>query len=100
MKDKITDYFAGNYKTFYERYLQNAKSQAGDEIQAICPFHNDHNPSFSFNDQNGKWHCFAGCGGGDIFNFYEKLNAVTFPEALDRIGKDFNILKPANQNHY
>lgn len=40
---------------------------------AKCPFHNDKNPSFSFNAENGLWQCF-GCGEkGNAYQFLEKL---------------------------
>jgi hypothetical protein len=34
---------------------------SGDEIQVICPFHDDHSPSASFNMKKGVMYCFA-CG--------------------------------------
>src|SRR5271165_2917738 len=50
-----------------------------------CPFHDDKNPSFSvFTTETGlqKWNCWA-CGiGGDIFDFIQKLNGVSFADAL------------------
>jgi hypothetical protein len=33
---------------------------------AICPFHDDRHPSFSFNVDEDRWKCFAGCGGGRL----------------------------------
>jgi hypothetical protein len=44
--------------------------------KAICPFHDDANPSFSvFKGSNGKgwqWKCHAGCGRGDEITFVVK----------------------------
>ena len=37
-----------------------------------CPFHDDENPSFGINDQENYWHCFAGCGGGSVIDFWSK----------------------------
>lgn len=34
---------------------------SGDEVQVICPFHDDHSPSASFNMKKGVMYCFA-CG--------------------------------------
>ena len=31
---------------------------------AHCPYHDDRSPSFSFNLDLDRWHCFAGCGSG------------------------------------
>jgi hypothetical protein len=38
--------------------------------QGLCPFHDDHQPSFAVNDQGNYWNCFAGCGGGSVIDFY------------------------------
>lgn len=35
-----------------------------------CPFHDDQVSSFSVNVQDNFWHCFAGCGGGSIIDFW------------------------------
>ena len=38
----------------------------------FCPFHDDHHPSFGVNDVGNYWHCFAGCGGGSVIDFWMK----------------------------
>jgi hypothetical protein len=37
-----------------------------------CPFHDDHLMSFGVNNANNFWHCFAGCGGGSVIDFWMK----------------------------
>jgi hypothetical protein len=37
-----------------------------------CPFHDDQHQSFSVNPSGNFWHCFAGCGGGSIIDFWMK----------------------------
>lgn len=55
-----------------------------------CPFHDDINPSFSVNVKENYWHCFSGCGGGSVIDFWMKLNDLDFKEALtdlaERVG--------------
>ena len=41
-----------------------------------CPFHDDHHPSFSVNQSENYWHCFAGCGGGSTIDFWMKWREV------------------------
>jgi hypothetical protein len=41
----------------------------GDEVEALCPFHDDHHPSFYININTGLWNCRA-CGkAGNIYTF-------------------------------
>ena len=44
--------------------------------KAICPFHPDTNPSLSFSNEKGVFHCF-GCGvKGDILTFVKKMEEL------------------------
>lgn len=43
---------------------------------ALCPFHNDTDPSLSFNDEKGLWKCF-GCGAkGNVWTFVRKMEGL------------------------
>jgi hypothetical protein len=67
-------------------------ARVGDpEVAAYCPFHNDQNPSLSFNRRNGLWKCFAACGGGTARQFFERLGQ---PFPLDQSGNGANRLGP------
>ncbi len=56
-----------------------------------CPFHDDQHPSFSVNFDEGYWHCFAGCGGGSVIDFWMKLNNMTFVEAVSDLAVMYDI---------
>jgi DNA primase len=43
------------------------------QLRSHCPFHDDQHKSFSVNTKGGYWHCFLGCGGGSIIDFYRHL---------------------------
>lgn len=45
----------------------------GNGAIGLCPFHKDQRPSFGVNEQGNYWHCFAGCGGGSIIDFWSKM---------------------------
>lgn len=47
-----------------------------EKATAICPFHNDHNPSLNIDKNKGLYKCFACGAGGDIFNFVRELDYV------------------------
>lgn len=95
MKNKITNHFNGNFKSFYSKYLPKLKSIGGEEYRAICPFHEDSNPSLSINNSNGKYFCHGCNKKGDLFHFYGKINSLDtrrdFGKILKGIGDDFGI---------
>ena len=51
-----------------------------------CPFHNDQHKSFSINTDKNYWHCFAGCGGGSVIDFWMKYKGIEFTEAIKELG--------------
>lgn len=95
MKEIIQAYFKGSYQNFYGKYLKTVKQIGGDEYQALCPFHDDKEPSFNFNSQTGQFFCHGCQAKGDIFEFYSRINNLNtksnFKDVLSGIAKDFNI---------
>lgn len=66
-----------------------------DKNKALCPFHDDHSPSFSVQKDKQIYKCFS-CGeSGNVITFVQKYNGITFTEALkmlaDRAGIPFNV---------
>jgi DNA primase len=65
-----------------------------DSMKGLCPFHDEKSPSFHVRPNHGHFHCF-GCGeGGDVYAFVQKIEHVSFVEAVevlaDRIGYTIN----------
>ena len=64
--------------------------RAGSKYKALCPFHDDHNPSLELNPERQSFKCWSCAAGGDVFDFVQKYEHVDFPEALrmlaDRAG--------------
>ena len=70
-------------------YVQLRRAGA-DSLKGLCPFHDEKSPSFHVRPNHGHFHCF-GCGeGGDVYAFIQKMEHVSFVEAVemlaDRIG--------------
>ncbi len=66
-----------------------------DKNKALCPFHDDHSPSFSVQKDKQIYKCFS-CGeSGNVITFVQKYNGITFTEALkmlaDRAGIPLNV---------
>jgi len=52
-----------------------------------CPFHDDRNRSFSINAEKNYWHCFAGCGGGSLIDFWMRYSELDFITAVRDLAK-------------
>ena len=58
------------------------KKAGAQNYSGLCPFHNEKTPSFSVHATRQFYHCF-GCGvSGDVFSFVQKIENITFPEAV------------------
>ena len=76
----------GEYMTLRKSGAQN--------FQGLCPFHQEKTPSFSVHATRQFFHCF-GCGAsGDVFNFVQKIENITFPESVRLIAEKLKIPLP------
>ncbi|MBI3755392.1 MAG: toprim domain-containing protein [Deltaproteobacteria bacterium] len=76
-----------DFKSLYQSLVINLKENGNGQALGLCPFHDDHNPSLSINLESGLFNCRAGCGGGDIFSFYQRYRKVDFKTALKEIAE-------------
>lgn len=68
--------------------LRNA---GGGSFKGLCPFHDEKSPSFQVTPQRQMFYCF-GCGeGGDIFTFLQKIEHLTFAEAVEKLAERYEI---------
>ncbi|HUI84582.1 MAG TPA: DNA primase [Candidatus Binatia bacterium] len=74
-------------------YVRLRKSGA-QNFQGLCPFHQEKTPSFSVHATRQFFHCF-GCGAsGDVFAFVQKIENITFPEAVRLVAEKLKIPLP------
>lgn len=63
----------------------------GANYIANCPFHNEKSPSFSVSASKGIFKCF-GCGkGGNVVQFIQEHEKVTYPEAIRWLADFYKI---------
>ncbi len=71
--------------TFIGGYV--ALRKRGNDLVGLCPFHGERTPSFHVHPDRGFFKCF-GCGaGGDVITFFQKLENLTFPEAVRELAR-------------
>lgn len=65
--------------------------RSGANHSGLCPFHAEKTPSFNVNGPRQIFHCF-GCGvGGNVFSFLMRMEGLSFPEAVRRMGERVGI---------
>ena len=70
-------------------YVQLRRAGA-DSMKGLCPFHDEKSPSFHVRPNHGHFHCF-GCGeGGDVYAFLQKIEHVSFVEAVEMLADRIN----------
>jgi DNA primase len=73
------------------------KKAGAQNYSGLCPFHAEKTPSFSVHAGRQFFHCF-GCGqSGDVFSFIQKIENVTFPEAVKTIALKCGIPLPKRE---
>jgi len=74
-------------------YVKLRKAGA-QNFSGLCPFHGEKTPSFSVHATRQFYHCF-GCGlSGDVFSFVQKIENITFPEAVRLVAQKLGIAIP------
>ncbi len=68
--------------------------KAGKEFKAVCPFHNDKNPSLTISPLKGFYHCFS-CGAhGTALGFLMEYENLNFVEAVESLASELGVEVP------
>lgn len=63
----------------------------GSNYVGLCPFHQEKTPSFTVSAEKGLYYCF-GCGeGGDVVRFVERMENVSFAEAVEQLAERYGV---------
>ena len=72
--------------------------KAGKEFKAVCPFHDDSNPSLTISPSKGFYHCFS-CGAhGTAVGFLMNYEHLSFIEAIESLASSLGVEIPYEQN--
>lgn len=71
-----------NISSIIERYVTPVR-RSSKYWQGLCPFHNDHDPSFTV--YSDSWYCFGCNEGGDVISFIQKIEDLSFIEAVKKL---------------
>jgi DNA primase len=64
-----------------------ALKRSGSRLRGLCPFHDERTPSFFVDQARGFFHCFGCDAGGVVYDFLQRIEALTFPEAVERLAR-------------
>ena len=66
-----------------QHYLPLIKK--GKNYVAVCPFHDDHDPSMSISQDKQIFKCFVCGAGGNVFNFVKDYEKIQFNDAVLKV---------------
>ena len=73
------------------------KRAGAQNYTGLCPFHSEKTPSFSVNVGRQFFYCFGCHETGDVFTFIQKIENVTFPEAVKTVAVKCGIPLPMRE---
>ena len=68
---------------FVSQYVDLRPTTSG--ALGLCPFHDDHHPSFGVNDRENYWYCFACCGADSVIDFWMKWRGCDLGTAVKEL---------------
>jgi DNA primase len=77
-------------------YVKLRKTGA-QNYTGLCPFHKEKTGSFSVNATHGYFYCFGCHEKGDVFTFVQKLENLSFPEAVRAVALKAGIPLPKRE---
>lgn len=81
-------------------------NKKGKNYTAVCPFHDDHDPSLSISEDKQIYKCFVCGNGGNVFTFVQNYKKISFPESVIEVAKiigkplDIEYSAPKKENKY
>lgn len=71
----------------------------GHNYIGLCPFHDEKTPSFTVSEDKQICHCFGCKKGGNVFQFTQEIEGISFVDAVKALGERVNIKVDVGQNN-
>jgi DNA primase len=80
-------------------YLQ-LRNAGGGSLKGLCPFHDEKTPSFNVTPARGLFYCFSCAEGGDAIKFVQKIDGLSFVEAIEHLASRAGVELRYEQGGY
>jgi DNA primase len=70
------------------------KKAGAQNFTGLCPFHDEKTPSFGVHATKQFYYCFGCQASGDVFSFVQKVENITFPEAVRLVAQKLGVPMP------
>jgi len=77
-----------------------ALEKKGNDYKGLCPFHNDGNPSLSVSPSRKVFKCFSCNTAGNVITFVQKIENISFLDALKKVASKSGIKLDIKKNAY
>ena len=66
--------------------------RVGQEFVGLSPFNTEKTPSFTVNDEKGFYHCFSSGKHGDVIDFLQQTQGISFRDAVNSLAAETGTL--------
>ncbi len=80
-----------------QQYVPLKRQGAGQRWVGLCPFHSEKTPSFGVHSGHQYYKCFGCDASGDVLNFVQQIESLTFAETLRLLAERYSIPMPERQ---
>ncbi len=81
------------------QYVTTLKKSGRDTYKGLCPFHQEKTPSFNVHESKQFFHCFGCQASGDVLRFVERIEGISFYEALKTLSERYGIPMPKRSQY-
>ncbi len=78
-----------DYPALFSEYLRIKRR--GSRLVALCPFHQEKEPSFYIDAHSGLWHCFGCKAGGNVFQFIARIEKLEMKDVVELLARKYGV---------